>query len=93
MLKFKDSKKQFSIIYDSDDMTEHRIVERVLNEEERELINFSDMRRGNVFVLDSDTDIEEWEDMSGIYCESEFNNIAEDFGMLEYFEIDANVVD
>ena len=93
MLKFKDLEKKFTIIYDSDDMTEHRIVERILNEEERELINFSDMRRGNVFVLDSNTDIEEWEDMSGIYYESEFNTIAEDFGMLEYFEMDDNVVD
>jgi len=30
--------------------------------------------------------------MSGIYDKSEFTNIAEDFGMLEYFEMDDNVV-
>ena len=86
MLKLKDSKKEFSIIYDSDDMTDHRIVERILNEEERELINFSHMRRGNVFILDSNTDIEEWEDMSGIYEKNEFEELSEDFGMSNYFK-------
>ena len=86
MLKLKNLEKKFTIIYDSDDMTDHRIVERILNEEERELINFSDMRRGNVFILDSNTDIEEWEDMSGIYEKNEFEELSEDFGMSNYFK-------
>ena len=88
MLKFKDSKKEFSIVYQSEDMTENTIYDYLLTEREADML----MDNGDVFVLDSNTDIEEWEDMAGIYDKSAFNNIAEDFGMLEYFEMDDNVV-
>ena len=81
MLKFKDSKKEFSIVYQSEDMSENTIYDYLLTEKETDLL----MDNGDVFVLDSNTDIEEWEDMTGIYEEEEFEELAEDFGMSNYF--------
>jgi hypothetical protein len=81
MLKLKDSKKEFSIVYQSEDMSENTIYDYLLTEKETDLL----MDNGDVFVLDSNTDIEEWEDMTGIYEEEEFEELAEDFGMSNYF--------
>jgi hypothetical protein len=88
MLKLKDSKREFSIVYNSEDMSENNVYDYLLTEKESDLI----VDNSDVFILDSSTDIEEWIEMSGIYDKSEFTNIAEDFGMLEYFEMDDNVV-
>lgn len=82
MLKFKDSKKEFSIVYQSEDMSENTIYDYLLTEKETDLL----MDNGDVFVLDSNTDIEEWEDMSGIYEKNEFEELSEDFGMSNYFK-------
>jgi len=88
MLKLKDSKREFSIVYNSENMSENNVYDYLLTEKESDLI----VDNSDVFILDSSTDIEEWIEMSGIYDKSEFTNIAEDFGMLEYFEMDDNVV-
>jgi len=82
MLKLKDSKKEFSIVYQSEDMSENTIYDYLLTERETDLL----MDNGDVFVLDSNTDIEEWEDMSGIYEKNEFEELSEDFGMSNYFK-------
>ena len=82
MLKLKDSKKEFSIVYQSEDMSENTVYDYLLTERETDLL----MDNGDVFVLDSNTDIEEWEDMSGIYEENEFEELSEDFGMSNYFK-------
>lgn len=82
MLKLKDSKKEFSIIYQSEDMSENTIYDYLLTEKETNLL----MDNGDVFVLDSNTDIEEWEDMTGIYEKNEFEELSEDFGMSNYFK-------
>ena len=82
MLKLKDSKKEFSIVYQSEDMSENTIYDYLLTERETDLL----MNNGDVFVLDSNTDIEEWEDMSGIYEKNEFEELSEDFGMSNYFK-------
>ena len=81
MLKLKDSKKEFSIVYQSEDMSENTIYDYLLTEKEIDLL----MDNGDVFVLDSNTDIEEWEDMTGIYEKNEFEELSEDFGMSNYF--------
>ena len=81
MLKLKDSKKEFSIVYQSEDMSENTIYDYLLTEKETDLL----MDNGDVFVLDSNTDIEEWEDMTGIYEKNEFEELSEDFGMSNYF--------
>ena len=81
MLKLKDSKKEFSIVYQSEDMSENTIYDYLLTEKETDLL----MNNGDVFVLDSNTDIEEWEDMTGIYEKNEFEELSEDFGMSNYF--------
>ena len=82
MLKLKDSKKEFSIVYQSEDMSENTIYDYLLTERETDLL----MDNGDVFVLDSNTDIEEWEDMSGIYETNEFEDLSEGFGMSNYFK-------
>jgi hypothetical protein len=82
MLKLKDSKKEFSIVYQSEDMSENTVYDYLLTEREIDLL----MDNGDVFVLDSNTDIEEWEDMSGIYEKDEFEELSEDFGMSNYFK-------
>lgn len=82
MLKLKDSKKEFSIVYQSENMSENTIYDYLLTERETDLL----MDNGDVFVLDSNTDIEEWEDMSGIYEKNEFEELSEDFGMSNYFK-------
>jgi len=82
MLKLKDSKKEFSIVYQSEDMSENTIYDYLLTEKETDLL----MDNGDVFVLDSNTDIEEWEDMSGIYEKNEFEELSEGFGMSNYFK-------
>ena len=81
MLKFKDSKKEFSIVYQSEDMSENTVYDYLLTEREANLL----MDNGDVFVLDSNTDIDEWKEMTGIYEEDEFKLISEDFGMSNYF--------
>jgi len=81
MLKFKDSKKEFSIVYQSEDMSENTVYDYLLTEREADLL----MDNGDVFVLDSNTDIDEWKEMTGIYEEDEFKLISEDFGMSNYF--------
>ena len=88
MLKLKDSKREFSIVYNSEDMSEYKVYDYRFSEKESGLI----MDNSDVFILDSSTDIEEWIEMAGIYVKSEFNDKAEDFGMLEYFEMDNNVI-
>jgi len=81
MLKFKDSKKEFSIVYQSEDMSENTVYDYLLTEREADLL----MDNGDVFVLDSNTDIDEWEEMTGIYEEDEFKLNSEDLGLSNYF--------
>jgi len=82
MLKFKDSKKEFTIVYQIEDMSENTVYDYLLTEKETKLL----IDNGDVFVLDSNDDIEEWEEMSGIYEKNEFEESAEDFGMSNYFK-------
>ena len=90
MLKFKDSKKKFTIIYSTEDMTENYVLDgKVLTEEEYDLVFMGDLNRGDIFILDSRTDVDEWEEMSGIYEKEEFEELAEDFGMSNYFTFES----
>jgi len=88
MLKFKDSKKKFTIIYETDDMTENHIIDgKVLNEYERELVFFGDRNRGEIFILSSEDDIEEWNEMMEFLTEDEegWNENSENLGLSNYF--------
>mgnify|MGYP001131870095 FL=1 len=88
MLKFKDSKKKFTIIYETDDMTENHIIDgKVLNEYERELVFFGDRNRGDIFILTSEDDIEEWNEMMEciIEDEEEWDEKSRDLGLSNYF--------
>ena len=74
MLKFKDSKKKFTIIYETDDMRENHIIDnRVLTDEEKELVYLGDFNKGDIFIMDSDTDIDEWNGMMDIVDEEEWD--------------------
>ena len=79
MLKFKDSKKKFTIIYETDDMTENHIIDnKVLTDEEKELVYLGDFNKGDIFIMDSDTDIDEWNG-------GEWDYNAERYGLSNYF--------
>ena len=88
MFKFKDSKKKFTIIYETDDMSENHIIDgKVLSEYERELVFFGDRNRGDIFILSSEDDIEEWNEMMECCIEDEddWNENSEDLGLSNYF--------
>ena len=87
MLKFKDLKKKFTIIYETDDMTENHIIDgKVLSEEERDLVYLGDFNKGDIFILDSDMDIREWNEMMDIVDEEEWNESSEKYGLSNYFD-------
>ena len=86
MLKFKDPKKKFTIIYETDDMTENHIIDnKVLTDEEKELVYLGDFNKGDIFIMDSDTDIDEWNEMLDIVDEEEWEENGEKYGLINYF--------
>ena len=86
MLKFKDLKKKFTIIYETDDMRENHIIDnRVLTDEEKELVYLGDFNKGDIFIMDSDTDIDEWNGMMDIVDEEEWEENGEEYGLINYF--------
>ena len=87
MLKFKDLKKKFTIIYETEDMTENHIIDgKVLSEEERDLVYLGDFNKGDIFILSSDMDIREWDEMMDIVDEEEWNESSEKYGLSNYFD-------
>ena len=89
MLKFKDSKKKFTIIYETEDMTENHIIDgKVLSEEERDLVYLGDFNKGDIFILSSDMDIREWDEMMDIVDEEEWNESSESYGLSNYFNFE-----
>ena len=90
MLKFKDSKKEFTIIFSTDDVTENHIIDgKVLSEEEKDLVWIGDMNRGDIFILDSTDDLDEWNEMMDIEDEEEWNENSEDYGLSNYFTFES----
>ena len=86
MLKFKDSKKKFTIIYETDDMRENHIIDgKVLSEEEKDLVYLGDRNRGDIFILDSNDDLDEWNEMMDIEDEEEWNENSKNYGLSNYF--------
>ena len=87
MLKFKDSKKKFTIIYETYDMTENYIIDgKVLSKEEKDLVYLG--KEDDVFILDSDMDIREWDEMMDIVDEEEWNENSEKYGLSNYFKFE-----
>ena len=90
MLKFKDSKKEFTIIFSTDDVTENHIIDgKVLSEEEENLVWIGDMNRGDIFILDSTDDLDEWNEMMDIEDEEEWNENSERYGLSNYFTFES----
>ena len=71
MLKLKDSSKDFTIVYETDDMTECTVYDYLFTKREKELVLNSN--GGDVFILDSKDDMEEWEEMMDIFDKEEFD--------------------
>ena len=92
MLKFKDSKKKFTIIYETDDTSEHHIIDgKVLSEEEKDLVFLGDRNRGNIFILSSEDDIDEWNEMLEFLSDDEelWNENSERYGVSNYFTFES----
>jgi hypothetical protein len=80
MLKLKDLSKDFTIVYETDDMTENTVYDYLFTEREKELVG------GDKFVLDSKDDMEEYEEMMGIWDKEDFDECAEKYSLINYFE-------
>ena len=66
-------------------MRENQIIEEVLTEREKELVYLGDFNKGDIFILDSDTDIDEWNEMLDIVDEEEWEENGEEYGLINYF--------
>ena len=84
MLKLKDSSKDFTIVYETDDMTECTVYDYLFTKREKVLVLNSN--GGDVFILDSKDDMEEWEEMMDIFDKEEFDRCAEKFSIGKFLE-------
>ena len=56
MIKFKDSKKEFSIVFNSEDCSDNKVYDYELSDKEANLI----MDNSDTFIFSSAEDIDEW---------------------------------
>ena len=82
MLKFKDSKKEFSIVFNAQDCTDNKVYDYVLSDKVCSLI----MDNCDVFVFTSAEDIDEWNEQFEIVDIDEWNNVKKDWSLEEFFE-------
>lgn len=84
MLKFKNEKKEFTIVYNAEDCTDNKVYDYVVSEEGVNLI----MDNSDVFVMDSNTDIDEWNEQFIVEDIDEWNNVKNDWSLEDYFEFE-----
>jgi len=81
MIKFKDSKKEFTIVYNAENASENKVYDYLVSKEGVKLI----MDNADVFIMDSNTDIDEWNDQFYIDDEDEWNEVKKDYSLEDYF--------
>lgn len=84
MLKFKNEKKEFTIVYNAEDCIDNKVYDYVVSEEGVNLI----MDNSDVFVMDSNTDIDEWNEQFIVEDIDEWNNVKNDWSLEDYFEFE-----
>ena len=82
MIKFKNEKKDFTIVYNAEDCTDNKVYDYVISEEGGNLI----MDNSDVFIMDSNTDIDEWNEQFIVEDIDEWNNVKNDWSLEDYFE-------
>ena len=82
MIKFKNEKKEFTIVFNAEDCTDNKVYDYVVSEEGVKLI----MDNSDVFIMDSNTDIDEWNDQFYIEDEDDWNVLKEDWSLEDYFD-------
>jgi len=82
MLKFKDSKKEFSIVFNSEDCSDNQVYDYELSDKEANLI----MDNSDTFIFSSAEDIDEWNEQFIVEDINEWNNVKNDWSLENYFD-------
>jgi bacillopeptidase F (M6 metalloprotease family) len=82
MLKFKDSKKKFSIVFNAEDCSDNQVYDYELSDKEANLI----MDNSDTFIFSSAEDIDEWNEQFMVEDIAEWNNFKEDWSLEKYFD-------
>lgn len=82
MLKFKDSSKKFSIVFNAEDCSDNQVYDYELSDKECSLI----MDNSDTFIFSSAEDIDEWNEQFIVETIDEWNNVKEDWSLEKYFD-------
>ena len=82
MLKFRDSKKKFSIVFNAENCCDNQVYDYELSDKEANLI----MDNSDTFIFSSAEDIDEWNEQFIVEDINEWNNVKEDWSLEKYFE-------
>lgn len=82
MLKFKDSSKKFSIVFNAEDCSDNQVYDYELSDKECSLI----MDNSDTFIFSSAEDIDEWNEQFIVDNIDEWNNVKEDWSLEKYFD-------
>ena len=82
MLKFRNSKKKFSIVFNSEDCSDNKVYDYELSDKEANLI----MDNSDTFIFSSAEDIDEWNEQFIVEDINVWNNVKEDWSLENYFE-------
>ena len=82
MLKFKDSSKKFSIVFNAENCCDNQVYDYELSGKECSLI----MDNSDTFIFSSAEDIDEWNEQFIVITIDEWNSVKEDWSLEKYFE-------
>jgi bacillopeptidase F (M6 metalloprotease family) len=82
MLKFKDSKKKFSIVFNAENCCDNQVYDYELSDKECGLI----IDNSDTFIFSSAEDIDEWNEQFIVETIDEWNSVKEDWSLEKYFD-------
>ena len=82
MLKFRNSKKKFSIVFNSEDCSDNKVYNYELSDKEANLI----MDNSDTFIFSSAEDIDEWNEQFIVEDIAVWNNVKNDWSLENYFD-------
>ena len=82
MLKFKDSSKKFSIVFNAENCCDNQVYDYELSDKECSLI----MDNSDTFIFSSAEDIDEWNEQFIVETIDEWNSVKEDWSLEKYFD-------
>ena len=82
MIKFKDSSKKFSIVFNAENCCDNQVYDYELSDKECSLI----MDNSDTFIFSSAEDIDEWNEQFIVETIDEWNSVKEDWSLEKYFD-------